>query len=517
MDLTKIIQTSFSNVQLVWIGIAFLFGLLSVFLFLKKKNAISVIFLLISGFILRFVVAGLDPFLQTWDEEFHALVAKNMMHDFLKPVLIQHPLLEFDYRDWTANHLWIHKQPWFLWQISLFFKLFGVSELVLRMPTVIMFSLLIPVIYRIGRLITTERIAWYGAFIYAYSFYFVNYVSGMVFTDHNDSAFIFYIALSILSWLEYRRCGKLKWIIAIGIFTGIAVLNKWLVGLLVYSGWFISIVINQKRDQWLNELKNVGIALILTLFIALPWQIYTYLAYPLENSIEFAFNNSRHLLEALDGHGETRWYHITLLSQQYGGVLVYFIILPGLYYLFKSVQNKLVKTALITLLVIPYTFFTLAATKMPMYCVVVCPILFLALGAILDKVIETVKQYIPARISTSIIFLFLCFLAYQNLYINEIENWHSEKYAEWKTKTTLATRFKEVIKESGHQYDVFFNCRGYNAVMFMFYGNNTAYGNYPTEQQYLKLKERNIRMATFEDPYIPDYLKNDHEIKKLPL
>jgi len=35
----------------------------------------------------RIFAAMLDPFLNTWDEQFHALVAKNMMANPFKPML----------------------------------------------------------------------------------------------------------------------------------------------------------------------------------------------------------------------------------------------------------------------------------------------------------------------------------------------------------------------------------------------------------------------------------------------
>jgi len=513
MDLTRIIHTNFSNAQLVWIIVSIISGLISIFLFLKQKTNYSLFFLFLSGTILRFFAADLDHFLYTWDEQYHALVAKNMITNPFKPMLIVNPVLDYDPHNWISNHIWLHKQPWFLWQIALFFKLFGVSELVLRTPSAIMFSILVLVIYRIGSLVSTKRVAWFGAFLYTFSFYFLNIVTGMQFTDHNDVAFIFYITLSIWAWLEYIRCRKKKWVVAIGIFVGIAILNKWLVGLLVYSGWIISALINSVKGERIKEFKNVGIALALTILIALPWQVYIFLAFPLESKIEFALNNSRHILDAVEGHSGPRWYHFYLLSTQYGGFLVYFVILPGLFYLLKSVRKPAIKTAFITFLIVTFSFFTIVQTKMPLYCAIVSPIIFLALGAFLDKVIQKIQEWVPSRYSNWVILPFLGILLYMNLDINKVDVWHSSRNEFWHVQNMNAIIDKEITPRTVPGM-VIFNSGYQNAAMLMFYSGSTAYCHYPDAGQYKQLKRRNIKMATFAGKNIPSYLADDPSVVK---
>lgn len=514
MELTKIIQTNFSNFQLSWIICALAFGIMSIILFLRGKQGYSLLFLFMAGLILRVVTATLDPFLWTWDEQYHALVAKNMMVNPFKPVLISNPALDYDFRNWTGNHIWLHKQPLFLWQIALCFKIFGTSEFVLRLPTVIMMSLMILLIYRIGKITTTPAIAWYGAFIYAFSFYFIQFVSGYKFTDHNDSAFIFYVTLSIWGWIEFIHTGNRRWLLFIGLFAGMAILNKWLPGLLIYSGWSVAILLHSSKSAWFSEFKKMGISLLVTLMVALPWQLFILYSYPTESMYEYRYN-SRHFFEKLEGHDETWYYHFSMLPEQYGGWMVWFLILPGLYLLFKAMRNKFCKVGLLTCLIITYLFFTLAATKAPMFCTIISPVLFLALGTILDKGMSMLREFIPARVSSLTIAIFLGILAFGILNINQIDEWHSSKLPYWKTKNINAIIDKQAALKLPSKDWVIFNCGEKNAIMVMFYSGATAYGYYPSPGQYRILKSKGIQLATFSDEHIPEYLKQDPEVLKI--
>jgi hypothetical protein len=55
-----------------------------------RKTAFNL--LLLSAFLIRLLMISLDPFLQDWDERFHAIVAKNMMDFPFKPMMVVNPV-----------------------------------------------------------------------------------------------------------------------------------------------------------------------------------------------------------------------------------------------------------------------------------------------------------------------------------------------------------------------------------------------------------------------------------------
>lgn len=214
--------------------------MISIYLhFIVKKTNLALLLLLITAFIVRLFIASIDPFLQDWDERFHALVAKNMMSNPFKPMMRLDPILPYKIEDWCCNHIWVHKQPLFLWQMALSMKIFGTNEITLRFPSVVMGTISIYFVYDIAKMwLKNLDVAFFAASLCTFSYYQLELISGRFSLEHNDLAFAFYVTASVWGFLKYNYTqDKLKWSILIGVFVGCAILNKWLTGLLVYGGW----------------------------------------------------------------------------------------------------------------------------------------------------------------------------------------------------------------------------------------------------------------------------------------
>lgn len=138
----------------------------SILFFLFKKQKTSVILLLIATFVLCMFSIFLDPFLNFWDEQFHALVAKNLSNNLFKPVLYPDPILPYDSTNWTENYIWLHKQPFFLWQMAISIKIFGPTVFAIRLPSALCFTFATFCTYRIGKNLVNEKIGFFGALFF---------------------------------------------------------------------------------------------------------------------------------------------------------------------------------------------------------------------------------------------------------------------------------------------------------------------------------------------------------------
>ncbi|MFZ4411585.1 MAG: glycosyltransferase family 39 protein [Bacteroidales bacterium] len=512
------LNSYFDDYQLIFLINALLLIFLSILFFnFRKKINLSLVFLLLGGILLRVFAVSLDPYLNLWDERFHALVAKSMLENPLKPMLYANPVLPYFKESWSVNHIWLHKQPLFLWQIALFFKLFGYNEIILRIPSLIMSSVSILFTYRIARLTCNKKIAYYAALLFTTSYFTIELVSGKTSTDHNDIAFAFYITASIWAWTEFYFSKNRKWIICIGLFAGMAILNKWLSGLLVYAGWGMAVLSHPIERKRLVNYLNIWYAFIITIIVALPWQLYILYKYPIESRFEYKYN-TEHLYKAVEGHSGDFFFHFDKTLTIYG--VHFLIILVALILLWKTMKRFEYKIAFFSFIILIYLFFSVVATKMDAFTYCISVLIYMGLGSMLYWLFEIIvvnKKYLAGKIySKSFTTLLLFLVCIYNLNLDKIQYYHSnyqKNRDNYRTQnSTHSCLYKNLNKILTDKNLVLFNASQHDNISIMFYSGITAYDVPITEAIYRDFKKRNIKMATFDTGDLPDFIKNDPEI-----
>lgn len=518
---------------------------ISIYYFTYKKNIrIALFFLFAGGLIARLVVISFDSYLHLWDEQYHALVAKNMVENPFVPMLFKYTPLDFDPINWTTSHIWLHKQPLFLWQMALSIKIFGASPFALRLPSAIMTSLLILVIFRMGKLTVNARIGYMAGFLFAVCNYLLDFNTGQYNTDHHDIASIFYISLSIWAYSEYQIEKKSRYVWLIGLFAGLAILNKWLVGLVVFSGWATALFFIQGMANKKSEIINMMKALIVCVLTFVPWQIYKTIRFPAESAAEYKYYGL-HFTSPLDGHGGDVWYHFNQAVSQYG--IVAALALPiALLVLYLDIKNVAIRVSYITYVVIVYLFFTITKTKMPAFCLVVAPILFLALGNFLNKIMgylyriklevmpeqalevgtNSIQEKTKAKefrinkyLLTTIEFLSLLIIGLVSFDVEKLQanhtDWIKDDLRAWcNKKITWATDFGKSIKgKYNEEKTVIVNCYETDNIPIMFFSGYTAYNRIPTPEEHARLKKNGYKILFIDDlSPIPEYLAADPNI-----
>ena len=507
-----------AQLSLITAAIVLLVGSLASFTW-KKKIVLSLLLLFAGALLLRFFYASLDPFLNMWDEQFHALVAKNMLQHPLVPTLYEYPVLNYSPGNWVEEHVWLHKQPLFLWQITLSYKLFGMSELTTRLPSIILSSCVVFFIYRIGRISINERAGFIGAWVYAVAYYSMELIVNRFPTDHNDIAFHFYVTASIWSWTEYKLSGKWRWIILTGLFSGLGVLVKWLTALLVFSGWGISVLAMKATRNKLSNYLHIAAAFAVAVLVFLPWQLYIINEFPVESEVNYKLT-AMHFTEVVEDHGGDALFYFHNLRTLYGGgqLVPFLIILAVIFFLYK-VKDLALRTAFATFITVVYLFFTLAATKMVSFCYIVSPFVFLALGTVVDSLVTwlhgRLKRTLLAGIAGVIIVIFLGIMCFD---LSKFE----ERHLAWrKGKDPFYPGYykdMQIIKDLSKDLPpraVLLNCKGFQNIAAMFYNDCTAYARLATQEEAESIKKKGFSIVGFDDGKLPAYLANDPSVKKL--
>ncbi|MBK6993518.1 MAG: glycosyltransferase family 39 protein [Lewinellaceae bacterium] len=492
----------------------------------QGRNRLALFSLFVAAFLLRFCITYLDTYLHLWDERFHALVAKNMMEYPFKPMLrVDLPLPNYD-KDWAHCHIWLHKQPLFLWQMALSMKMFGVNEWALRLPSVIMGSLMVLPIYRIGAILFSKNAGYYAALLWTFAFFQLQLTTGTYGMDHNDVAFSFYVGCSAWAFFEYAASGKekLRWALLAGLFSGCAILCKWLTGGLVFGAWLAWLLASADWNRpraYLHMLWSFGI----TLLVVLPWQLYAYWKFPKEYAFEMAYN-AKHIWKVVEGHRGDWNFYFELLDEHFGPKLWAAVPL-GLVAAFwgrpKPPTRLLLPFGI--LIFLPYFFFSFVAqTKVISYTFCVAPLVYVAMGVFADKFLGNFSiQKSVAHLSLPHIpaFLVLYALVIASMRPGVLFAYHvlredtamaPAKELEIRQGNILVYKELDQLVPEGY---VLLNAHGLEEIDAMFYCNRSVYEGCPEENLFRELKQRGIKFAVFKDrtgTQVPEYIKNDPEV-----
>ncbi len=338
----------------------------------KDNYPLALILLIVCGLVLR-VFTACDFFLHTWDERYHALVAKNLIHHPLAPTLYDNPILSYDYRSWVNNHVWLHKQPLPLWTMALSLSIFGINEIALRLPSIVLSTAGIWLSYSIASYFFNKKTAYITAFLFSINGLIIELAAGRFATDHIDIFLLFFVELTIYFSIQFATKAKGFYNILAGISIGLAVLSKWLPGLIGLPLWLL-IVIGVNKFKQKEIILQAIILLLTTVVVFLPWQLYIHKQFPVEAAWESGFNY-RHFTEVVENQAGPFYYYLDRIRINYGEL----IYLPLLWFLAQTIKNvrNYKRLAICVWFLVPLVIFSFAKTKMQGYVLFISPALFM--------------------------------------------------------------------------------------------------------------------------------------------
>ena len=445
-----------------------------------------------------------DHFLHAWDERYHALVAKNMIEHPWRPVLYADPALPYDFRHWTANHVWLHKPPLALWLMALSMATFGANEMALRLPNLLHSTLAVALTFAIGRRLLGERAALLAATLHATNGYLLELAGGRTASDHVESLVVTLVAAG--AYLSIEDARRPRWIlaIAVGALTGLTFLTKSFVALLIPAIWIAAslqasafalggafvragAVLEAGKFAQADPRRSLLPRLLIILFIAiavvLPWELYVRAAFPHEAAWEEAYN-WRHFIEILEGHRHPPLYYFQRMARAFGE-LVY---IPVVWFLVRVIRGRLSQGwPLLVWFAIPYVIFSFAATKMPGYVAVAAPAVFLMIGAFIVSLLDLLPRLAsrPAlRVGAIALLVFLLALPLRT----GLER--MKLFGDYDRDPVWAQQLRDLgPRLEGHRY-VLFGLK--HPIEAMFYTGATAYSHLPSEEDIQLLRERGL-------------------------
>ncbi len=331
----------------------------------------ALLVLVVSGTLLR-LGPSLDPVLHPWDERYHALVAKNLMHDPLRPALYADEALPHDDANWTRAHIWLHKPPFGLWCIALALKALGLHPWAVRVPSLLFSMLAVALCHHLGRLLFNTTTAFWSALLFAINGHLIELASGRTSTDHVDAILTALVLSTCVAAFHMARTGKVAWAMIGGGLLGLSFLTKSLPALLGLAVACTALVSFGTRRKALLLLVFGATAAL----VVLPWEWYAYSAFAQHVSLE---NTQRwaHFTTSVEEHARP-WYYYLVQLTIFHGELVPVALLSGAVYSIRHKQQLM--APLLVWLIAPLVIFSFAASKMPGYMAIASPAIGLLAG-----------------------------------------------------------------------------------------------------------------------------------------
>lgn len=464
----------------------------------RGRRRAAVLLLLAGAFLLR-AAAAADPLLHPWDERYHALVARNLAAHPLRPTLYERPALAYDYRDWCANHVWLHKPPLPLWAISAAVAVGGARPWVVRLPSVLVSTLAVWCTFLIAAYLFSVRAAWLAAFLQAINGWLVEMAAGRAPTDHIDVFFQAVVNAALCCAVLYLRNRRPAWQAAVGLCLGAALLCKWLTALIILPLWLLLV--------WphLSLKRIVGHGLVIALIalaLYLPWQLYIFRHFPLEAGWESAYN-VQHLFHPLEGHAGGPFFHWRKALIFWGELL----FLPLLWYLWRGWRERRPTPYWMPAVwfLVPYAVFSLAATKMPAYVLFTGPAAFLMTAHAWDRWRDKAPQLesVPRLLLTGLLALLL--LLPMRFSLERLKPWLDQS-----RQRAAAERLHRLAARVDRPDAVAFNVREYIEVMF--HSAATVYPFVPDSAQIESVRRQGRSVYVLDDGTLPDALRARRDV-----
>jgi 4-amino-4-deoxy-L-arabinose transferase-like glycosyltransferase len=291
------------------------------------------------------------------DEPRYAQVAREMLEssDYFVPRL--------------GGFAWFEKPVLLYWLIAISYFIFGVSEFAARIPSVLSALGSIACVYVTLHRIADQRIAILSAAVLSSTAFFIGFSHAATF----DMLLTFCVTGALCSYLLYERLQKSKFLILLYLFSGLGILAKGFVALILIGLPLVSYLIFSRQWKIFLSLKPIHGILILAA-VACLWFVPVSIIYGSRFWNEFVYQH--HFLRYTSSYYHRSqgifFYVPVLLAGTYPWSFAVFSARP-------AGDRNLIKFLLFWL-ICPIAFFSLSQSKLPGYILPAVPGLAILTG-----------------------------------------------------------------------------------------------------------------------------------------
>ena len=239
---------------------------------LKKDNKILLLLFFVFFFGIGFLMVlhvYKDPNIGHADGANSAIVARNLAEG--KGYTVDHVLYFITYYPGLSHpeSIWPLGLPTL---VALFFRVFGESTFIAKLPNILLFLLFVVTMFCILRRRYNTFIAFFASI---FTLINVN-LFRVVIEPYHDIGFLIFTHLSFIAMALWMVEQKKKYLVLLGLFTGVTILFKQ-TGLLLPPFFIfiimLSIIKKAEKNKVKNILKSTSLFLLIALVVGSPWLI----------------------------------------------------------------------------------------------------------------------------------------------------------------------------------------------------------------------------------------------------
>jgi hypothetical protein len=360
-----------------------------------------------------------------------------------------------------------------------------------------------------GKFLKNESTGLIAAILVASSSHLINIVSGFLNTDQNDVIFIALLFFNLTVWIKYIENQKFIWLATTVILSAAAVLTKWLPGFFVYGIWGIHFLFNKERT--LKNFLVICASLVSSAAIAFCWYAYAATKWP----AQWAYTSSHYSEHFKNdfGHPGGSFFHLEQWLDNNGWIITVAALI-GMVLLIRKPESRTIAISFLAGVTAVFVFYTLVPAKMPLFTVIVTPMLLLFSATAINSVEETLISKQKNGLYMKLVATLLVFGSFMNINVGRLEHFHTDREVKdvyRKTRLNNSGIFKSIAGVYPES-TVIFNAGTWNSVPLMFYTGYTAYDKIPDSKMIESAKKQNRTIVVFTQDSLPDYIANDSTI-----
>ena len=439
-----------------------------------------------AAFLIRLDPSWQDS-LHEWDESVHAVVARHVADNPLRPSLYPDPVLPMPAYDWTETDVWLHKPPLAFWLMGASLTAFGIGGLSLRLSSVVLSTLGVFLTYATGRRLAGPRVALLAAAFQAVNGLLVALASGRRVADHVDTTLIACVQAGLLALVSGSQDGRFRrgaWLAGAAMGAGLLAKSAPALVIALVAGalWV-------RNPGWRHAGPLMARLFAGAAVVAGPWTLYTWFTFPGEASRAQAYM-LQHIFRVVEGHGGSVWSYVLGMPRIYGEL----VFLPVLWLAVVAWRGNSNWRLVAWWLAIPYIVFSLMATKLTAFVAIAAPAVFLCeAGAwmwLRDRV--PAIRVRPGRVAAIVLLALGLVLPARNLL-------EPTGPFERRDRFPASTQQLQALDTalSGPRAVIFNAPKPFE---LMFYSRHVAYARLPTEDEVRRLRAAGIRLFIFRQP-----------------